>query len=369
MHPRKKIAIVLPNLMGGGAERLAIYLANEWAQNGYAVDLILTGEGGDLIELVAPTVHVKNLRTNRIRDAIRPVAAYLRTSKADIIWAGMWPLTSASVISWAIAGRPGKLFLIDHIHVSISAKHELDLPISWIKIIMRATYPFATGVMAVSKGVAQDIRQLSGLEIKKIKVINNPASTRRGQISVGKNDERTKLWKQGFQKRILSVGSLKTQKNHSVLIDAFARVSVALNAQLVILGEGHLRSQLERKIQELGLEDRISMPGFYVDPTPWFRTADIFVLSSDWEGLPTVLIEALEWGLPIVSTDCPSGPAEILDNGRFGRLVPVNDVRSLAANIEDCLSSPTDHEPLIQRSKDFSVERISKEYLTYFDKN
>ena len=136
--------------------------------------------------------------------------------------------------------------------------------------------------------------------------------------------------------------------------------------KLIILGEGKLRSSLESLISELGLEDSISLVGFTNNPYPWYLTADLYVLSSDWEGLPTVLIEALECGLPFVSTDCPSGPSEILDNGHYGKLVPVGDPFALAAAMEESLSQSHDCTLLMKRAKDFSVPKISDLYLNYF---
>ena len=140
----------------------------------------------------------------------------------------------------------------------------------------------------------------------------------------------------------------------------------SLNAKLTILGEGVLRPDLEALIKILGISNRVSLPGFVLDPVPWFRTADLFVLSSSWEGLPTVMIEALECGVPVVSTDCPSGPAEILDNGRYGRLVPVGDATALAAAIQASLQELHDHDTLRRRAQDFAVPMIADQYLAYF---
>jgi glycosyltransferase involved in cell wall biosynthesis len=140
----------------------------------------------------------------------------------------------------------------------------------------------------------------------------------------------------------------------------------SLNAKLTILGEGVLRPELEAMIETLEIRSSVSLPGFVLDPTLWFGSADLFVLSSSWEGLPTVMIEALECGVPVVSTDCPSGPAEILENGLYGRLVPVGDVTALAAAIQASLLEPHDHDALRRRAQDFAVPRIAVQYLAYF---
>lgn len=360
-----KISIVLPNLRGGGAERLAIYLANYWVNYGIEVEFILMKNEGELLPLLSNKVRVISLNVDRIKSSIWTLRYHLRKTQPDVTWVGMWPLTSAAVIAWLLAARPGKIFLTDHNQLSISCVRELRLSPLWLKLVMNATYPFATGVMAVSKGVASDISLLSGFPEDSIKVIYNPAATGVSPVRASPS-ERRELWGNGFDLHILTVGSFKLQKNHALLLRAFSKLRQTLNAKLTILGEGDLRQAMEKQITELGLEGKVSLPGFYKDPYPWFRSADLFVLSSDWEGLPTVLIEALECGIPVVSTDCPSGPSEILENGRYGRLVPVGNVDALADAMIASLNQTHDRNALVSRAKDFSVERISDEYLEYF---
>lgn len=360
-----KITILLPNLRGGGAERLAISLANDWVVRGFNVEFILMQAEGELLSLLNPSIRVTSLNAYRIKWSIWPLRHYLKRTQPDVLWVGMWPLTSAAVIAWPLAGRPGKIFLTDHNQLSISCVRELKVSPLWLKAVMLATYPFATGVIAVSKGVAADMAHLSGLPKRWIKVIYNPAAT-------GVSPERTsvesreQLWGAGYDFHVLTVGTFKVQKNHELLIRAFAKLPKALNAKLTILGEGDLRADMEALVSDLGMQASISLPGFYQDPYPWFRSADLFVLSSDWEGFGNVIVEALDCGVPVVSTDCPSGPAEILENGRFGRLVPVGDADALAAAMVASLKETPDREALMARAKDFSVEKISDQYLDYF---
>ena len=362
----KKISIVLPSLVGGGAERLAIYLAKDWLQYGFNVEIVLLEKKGELLPLIGPEIRVINLKAKRIRNSIKSLSRYLTSSKPDIIWVGMWPLTSSSIISWLFAKRQGKIFLIDHNHFSQSVVNELNISPIILKICIKLTYPLANGIMAVSNGVKNDISKLGGLNKSKIRVIYNPAAT--GIPSKMKISEKSRedLWGHSFKKHILSVGSLTPQKNYHLLIKAFSKISKKFNAKLVILGEGKLRKSLEDLIVSLGIEDSVNLAGFTKDPYPWYLTADVYVLSSDWEGLPTVLIEALECGLPIVSTDCPSGPKEILEEGRFGKLVPTNDMNRLIHAIELSLTEEHDKDLLKLRASDFSIKNISKQYLEYF---
>ncbi len=359
------ISIVLPNLRGGGAERLAIYLAKDWVARGFEVEFILLRHEGELLPVVPSSIRIINLDVERIKLSIWPLHRHLKRTQPDVVWVGMWPLTSAAVIAWLLSGRPGKIFLTDHNQLSISCVRELNISPNWLKFVMRFTYPFATGVMAVSKGVAKDMSRLSGFPLNKIKVIYNPAAT--GVSSERAPAElRERLWGKGFDFHVITVGTLKVQKNHALLLKAFARVAKKMNAKLTILGDGDLRPALEQQIDELGLGERVLLAGFFRDPYPWFRSADLFVLSSDWEGLPTVIIEALECGVPVVSTNCPSGPSEILENGLYGRLVPVGDADAMATAILDSLNEKHNRQALIARAKDFSLERISDQYLDYF---
>ncbi|MCK4815270.1 glycosyltransferase, partial [bacterium] len=164
-------------------------------------------------------------------------------------------------------------------------------------------------------------------------------------------------------KRILAVGSFKDQKDHESLIRAFAKLQNSLSATLVIVGEGPLRPKLEDLIAELSLEKSVKLPGFFANPYLWYRDADLFVLSSLYEGFGNVIVEALECGVPVVSTDCLSGPREILEDGKYGRLVPVGDVDALAAGMYNSLHESVDHALLEKRAKDFSVDIISSQYL------
>lgn len=361
----KTITIILPDLHAGGAERLHILLANHWHAQGIKVDFALMRQRGDLLGLLSDGIGIVDLRANRIRYSILPLARYLRKARPNIIIAAMWPLTSAAVLSWRLAGKQGCLYLSDHVQLSISCVEELNMSPRVLAAVMRLTYPAASGLIAVSEGVKQDMRRLGGFTDSQVRVIYNPAAT---GIAPQPEAEsvRQKLWGVGFDHHILSVGTLKGQKDHATLIRAFALLPVALNAKLTILGEGDLRSELEALVQQLGLQGRVAMPGFVIDTYPWYRTADLFVLSSRWEGFGNVIVEALECGLPVVSTDCPSGPAEILEYGRIGRLVPIQDPAALATGMATVFTKVVDREILMRRARDFSVSAIADQYLEYF---
>jgi glycosyltransferase involved in cell wall biosynthesis len=359
------IVIVLPDLSGGGAERLHVLLAKEWIARGIRVDFALMQRKGELLDVLPRDARAVDLGVDRIRQVVRPLSRYLRQERPDVVLAAMWPLTTATAAAWLLAGRPGALYLSDHNLLSISCIEELGISPQLVGAVMRFSYRFAHGIVAVSKGVKRDLHALSGLPASAIRVIYNPAAT---GVSARREDDtvRKRLWGDGFDRHILSVGKLKAVKDHATLLRAVAALPRSLNAKLTILGEGPLRPELEAIVRELDLADRVSLPGFALDPYPWMRTADVFVLSSKTEGFGNVIVEALECGLPVVSTDCQSGPAEILEGGRYGCLVPVGDAAALARAIEQSLLGRHDPQPLVERARAFSVPVIAEQYLSYF---
>jgi glycosyltransferase involved in cell wall biosynthesis len=175
-------------------------------------------------------------------------------------------------------------------------------------------------------------------------------------------EESTVTW---TEPTIINVGRLIEQKDQQTLIRAFAKVRSRRTCRLVILGEGEKRAMLAALAQKLGVGSDISMPGFVANPYSWMRKSAVFVLSSKFEGLPTVLIEAMQCGIPVVSADCPSGPAEILEDGRWGRLFLPRDVEALTSAIEDALDGKLVAD-VRQRAADFSVETAVSRYVALF---
>ncbi len=358
------IAIVIPNLCGGGAERLHVNLAHDWFARGFSVEFILMRKEGELLSLLAPEITVTDLGVGNIRNVILPLASYLRKSRPNVILAAMWPLTSAVVLSWLLSGRTGRLIISDHEHLSRSYLGQCRVNPYYLKNLIRYTYPLANGAVAVSQGVKDDLCALGSLPSRKVMVIYNPAAI--GVSPIRESSEVSDgLWGNDYHYHILAVGRLSVQKDYKTLIKAFSLLPLYLHAKLVILGEGSLKDELKEFVVELGFQERVSMPGFVSDPYPWFLSADLFVLSSLWEGFGNVIVEALECGVPVVSTNCPSGPSEILENGRYGKLVPVSDSVALASAMVESLTQKHDREALMQRAQDFSVQKISDQYLAY----
>jgi glycosyltransferase involved in cell wall biosynthesis len=227
--------------------------------------------------------------------------------------------------------------------------------------LARWFYPWADGVTAVSKGVADDLAQAIRLSPSHIQVIYNPIVTC-DLLKKSKAPLEHPWFKAGEIPVILGVGRLTAQKAFSVLIEAFAQVRKSYPTRLLILGEGEERPQLEALIRQLGLEQDVNLPGFVSNPYPYMAHAALFVLSSRWEGLPTVLVEAMSLRTPVIATDCPSGPREILRNGQYGQLVPVGDSGALALAIQNFLVNGGAC-PCEESWKPYELDFVTDQYL------
>ena len=358
----QRIAIVLPDLRGGGVERIRLSLAEQFLAAGFTVDFVLWHGGGELLAEVPNGCRVFALEAQRLRTGIGRAADYMRRERPDAILAGIWPLTVATVMARALSRQRLRLVVSDHNQLSrqygaTSQAHRLFLSGS-----IAASYRLADARVTVSAGVADDLAELSGIARDRFTVIHNPLPIR-APPDAADTIVAAAAWGEGKGGRILSVGSLKPQKNHALAISALARLEDR-KAHLPILGEGGCRAKLEAHARAEGVADRVMMPGFFADPMPYFRAADLFVLSSDYEGFGNVIVEALSCGVPVVATDCPSGPAEILGNGRFGSLVPVGDALALADAVANALAREPDRDLLIGRAAAFSPESAANAYLS-----
>ena len=227
------------------------------------------------------------------------------------------------------------------------------------------TYPFANKIIVVSKGVKSDLIEISNNLNKKIKVIYNPLNKKKNLKSIKNLSLKNKIWGKYTKYRILNVGSLKVQKDHFNLIKAFMLLKSTKNSRMIIIGDGPLRGELNKFIQFNNLKDRVFFIKFKSELKNYYGTADVFVLSSRWEGFSNVIAESLGYGLPVVSTNCKSGPSEILKAGKFGKLVPIENPKKLSNAIDESLREKHDKKELIKRSLDFEIGKISAQYLKF----
>jgi glycosyltransferase involved in cell wall biosynthesis len=272
-----------------------------------------------------------------MRDALVPLRRYLAHERPDGIQALMWPLTVICVLAHWLARSNARLVLADHTTLSRHYAHFSSLRRRLMGMTIRLFYPLASARVAVSSGAADDLARVSGIARSSIDVIYNPVPESAAPSQDCANA--STLWG-GDGPRLLTVGNLKAEKNQALLIRAFARKFRGGSARLAILGEGQMRKDLEALAAVQGIARQVLMPGFVEDPGPWYDSAQLFVLSSDYEGYPLVLVEAMHRGLTVVSTDCENGPREILDGGRCGILVPAGDETALAEALERGLRSP-----------------------------
>ena len=335
-----------------------MHLAQGMLARGHAVDLVVLKGGGVLEQLLPPSVRLIDLGSPRLRSSLLPLIRYLRRERPAALLAFMWPLTVIAVLARMLARSPARLILADHCALSQQYAPALH---KRIRSSVRIFYPRADARVLVSDGAADDLARLSGLDRSSLDVIFNPVPPP-GPIDQAVLHSAKALWP-ASGRRILNVGSLKSQKNQALLLRAFASLAEQEEVQLLILGEGQERQALTALANELGVASRVSFPGFRTESASVYEAADMFVLSSDYEGLPMVLVEALHAGLPIVSTDCPSGPYEILGGGRFGTLVPMGDAQGLAQAMQAMLARPADPARQKARAADFSSDKAVDAYL------
>lgn len=356
-----KLAIIMPDLRCGGAERVAVNLANQFAANGYATEMVLLSATGELLNNLHPNIHVVELKAKRLRWALRAIIHYLKHERPAAVLASMWPLTVITICARILSNVPARLVVAEHTTWSRS-----ELLNRWstkwgIRASMHLFFRKSDSIVCVSKGAADDLSSFACLDRSFISTIYNPVVDSKLTQSVLLPTEPAE-WCADTHKRVLAVGTLKEIKDYSTLLNAFSLLLQNINAKLLILGDGECRAALDAQAHHLGIADKVFMPGFVKDPAPYFRHADLHVLSSTGEGFGNVIVEALAEGTPVVSTDCPSGPREILCDGQFGRLVPVGDVQALAAAMQASLTSTHDRAALMARAQDFSIDKASDQY-------
>ncbi|MCI0511147.1 glycosyltransferase involved in cell wall biosynthesis [Chromohalobacter marismortui] len=354
----KRIAVFLPSLVGGGAERVMVTLANGFAARGVPVDLVVVAAKGEYLADVSSRVRLVELGATRVLFSLPALVRYLRRERPHALLSA---LNHANIIAlWARKLSGTKIRLVVSERNTLSHDLSSDRFERVVPWLMRLSYPAADAIVAVSSGVADDLAQTVCLPRERIDVVYNPINTRLAALCQA--PLRHPWLKAGQPPVIVAAGRLTVQKDFATLIDAFAEVRRTHRARLVILGEGELRADLEARIDALGISDDVALPGFVDNPYPWMRQASLFVLSSAWEGFCNVLAEAMACGTPVVSTDCPSGSAEILEDGKWGRLVPVGDAPALARAIAATLDDET-HPDVRHRARSFDLHQALHGYL------
>jgi glycosyltransferase involved in cell wall biosynthesis len=357
-----KLAISLPSLSGGGAERAMLNLAHGLAERGCAVDLVLAQARGPYLGDVNEAIHLVDLKASRVLTSLPALARYLRREQPAAL---LSTLDYANVVAlWArrLAGVPCRVVVNEQNTISRSARNSARRRQRIVPRLVRRFYPWADHVIGNSHGVAADLSQVTGLPRERIKILYNPVVT--PEVREKARAPLSHPWFEAGQPPvILAVGRLTKQKDFPTLIRAFAQVRQTWPARLLILGDGPDRPALEALVKRLGVKDAVALPGFVENPYAYMSRAALYVLSSRWEGLPTVLIEALYCGPPIIATDCPSGPREILADGQHGLLVPVGDLAALTQAMELGLTDRAPH-PTPESWHPYSLEVVVDQYVS-----
>ncbi len=341
----------------GGAERMRLVLAKHWSSQ-YDIEFLLLMKRGELLELIPENIQVTELNVTRYRYLLPSLVRYIRQEKPDVILAAMWPLTVIAPLATKLSLQKTICVISEHGILSAQYKDQGRLHDVELKASMAISCRLSDKVIAVSKGVARDIAKLSSLPLESIDVIYNPAS------KIAQNNSQLDNPFNGREGlSIIAVGRYKKVKNHVLLIKAFALVRKKIKATLYLVGDGEFREEYEALIESLNLQESVVLTGFISDPSAYYSYADLFVLSSNYEGFGNVIVEAMDVGTPVVATDCESGPREILEDGKYGILVPVRDVDALASAMLESLEREHDHEALKRHAATFSVDKIAAQYL------
>jgi glycosyltransferase involved in cell wall biosynthesis len=363
------VAAPLITLMTGaytvGIGRNLARLANALYLEGIRVDILVDRPVFPYADSVTKGVNIKHLRTSHRIGGIPHLLRYLKRNKPAVVLTPFVQLTTLAIRTRSLSGGQFKVF------ANIRSTYSVDFANlkerrrrKRIQSIKRY-YPMCDGLIAVSEGAADDFSRITDIPRNSIDTIYNPVVS--PDIAQRALPHPEHPWfKPGYPPVILGVGRLTKQKNFHLLLDAFDIARSRMTCRLMIFGEGEERNALERRISQSPHAKDISMPGFEPNPFPYLKAASLFVLSSSWEGLPTVLIEAMALGTPVVSTDCPSGPREILTDNRLGTPVPMDDPDELALAMIGALKKPASREVLMEGSKKFQASEIARLFLARF---
>jgi glycosyltransferase involved in cell wall biosynthesis len=325
-----RLAFFLPSLDGGGAERIMLNLAKESAALGHSIDIVLARAEGAYLSCVPANVRVVDLGASRPLTAIPTLVRYLSLERPRALLATVTNANMAAIWASKLASGPTRCVVREASTLSVELEHSSALNRFLVPRLIRHSFVHAHAVVAPSHGVADDLARIARLPRQPIRVIYNPVVSET-LLAKSREPSAHRWLHQGDIPVIVGMGRLTRQKDFATLIRAFALAQERMPSRLVILGEGEDRATLKGLCRSLGVAENVDLPGFVANPYAVLSRAALFVLSSRWEGLPGVLIEALACGARVVATDCPSGPREILDNGRYGQLCPVGDVPAMAA--------------------------------------
>jgi glycosyltransferase involved in cell wall biosynthesis len=364
---KRKILIIASTMGGGGAERAILNILNHLDREVYEPHLALFQKKGVFLDQLLPDVSVYELQpeaTDFLRHnwaRIRSLRRLCRQIQPDLAMSVLWQVNIVALLTDAVVGLGCPLIVNEQVSLRQALASEWQRYLFWPLAYL--FYRRAARIVAISQGIAAELQEALHLPPTKFTVIHNP-------LVMPNLPQREADWVKERPLQIVAVGRLVPQKNFPLLLRAVARVGKIRQVQLTILGEGEQRPFLETLVDELGLTFSVTFPGFQPDPFVHVSRADIFVLSSDFEGFANVVVEAMAVGTPVIATDCPYGPAEILQNDRYGLLVPPGDETALANTILALLEDESERLRYgrlgRERAAAYTVERIVPQYEGLF---
>lgn len=355
------IALFIPSLSGGGAERFFSVLANAFCEHGLQVDVVLVDAKGAFLSALDKRIHVVDLKKSSASASLFSLARYLKTTRPQVLLSALDYANVIATMAWLLAGKPCRIFLSEHSTPSMLMKQSSTYIRVVLPFLMKHLYRRADRIVAVSDGVAADLSAFIQLPPQHIRTIYNPVDLVkiRQAAALPLSDD---WFEQGAAPVFVAAGRLSAEKNFAMLIEAFERCRAINHCRLLILGEGPARAALEQQISTSSFRDDIRLAGFCSNPYAYMQKAAALVLSSNTEGLPTVLMEALACDTQIIATDCPHGPGEILQQGRWGTLVPVGDVPAMAQAMSAFLKQPSCF-AVTERADAFNIQNAAAQYI------
>ena len=357
------IAIFIRALEGGGAQRDAILLANALAPRVRGVNILTLQDQGRLRALVAENVAVTAVGADKLRSAVPALRRTLARIRPRVLLSSEAAANVAAFLaarSLPAAIRP-RILLREVTSPTIAAATDPYLQNRLAYKVLRPVFSRADRVLTLTAGARRDLIQDFHVPAERIAVMRanavlDPATEARLADAARQPGPR----EPGL---VVSVGRLSPEKDQLVLVEAMARLDASRPTRLVLIGDGPLRPEIEQRITTLGLADRVTLAGHQSDPFAWLLQAELAVCSSRFEGFGNALVEAMACGTPVVSTDCPWGPREILEDGRWGALVPVGDAAALAVAIDRQLSTEPDRAGLRTRASAFTAAAAADAFL------
>ena len=360
----KKIAVFISFSGQGGVERMIVNLTAEFVEQGYQVDLVLAKAKGQHFEAVAPGVRIVKLGSKHTFTSLLPLVKYLKRERPQALLVAKDRAIKVAVVARKLSGHSCRV--VGRLGTTASAALEHS---NWFKrwswyAGMSHFYPQLDQLVTVSQGVADDVLQITDMDPAQITVIRNPVVTP-DIYQRAKQPVEHPWFEDDGDPIVMGAGRYTRQKDFPTLLKAIAQVRQSLPCRLMILGDGKAeqKQQLLDLAESLGISDAISFPGFVKNPYAYMCRAKLFALSSLWEGSPNVLTEAMALGVPVVATDCPSGPREILQQGRYGPLVTMGDVNGLALAIEQTLKNPLPGETIGEAVLEYTQKNSASAYL------